>query len=348
MALEFAIWDHFERQDGVTLERQYAERYERVVQAEQYGFTGYHVAEHHLTPLDMAPSPIVYLAALAQHTSRIRIGSMVLCLPLYHPLRLIQEICMLDHISGGRFEPGVGRGVRDVEHEWFGLDPMEARARYAETLEVVLQGLQRGRLEFQGRYYQFDNVKLGWEPAQKPLPPLWYAGTLSNAADYGMSGLSGAAPAAVYEDFWRRWEDKRAAGSPLHQREPKVGSTRWVLVADSDDAAQAIARRAWRRYQDHFFATEVRVQGRASPRTNASDDVDAAMARGQLLVGSPDTVRVKLERFLDLAGPLHTYLAGAFHWGDLTHDEAMRSLRLYATEVKPALASHSASASAVV
>jgi alkanesulfonate monooxygenase SsuD/methylene tetrahydromethanopterin reductase-like flavin-dependent oxidoreductase (luciferase family) len=343
VALEFAIWDHFERQDGVTLERQFAERYELVAQAEQYGFTGYHVAEHHLTPLDMAPSPIVYLAALAQHTSRIRIGSMVLCLPLYHPVRLIQEICMLDHISGGRFEPGVGRGVRDVEHEWFGLDPMEARSRYAETLEVVLQGITHGRLDFHGRFYQFDNVALGWEPVQKPMPPLWYAGTLSNAADGGMNGLCGAAPAGVYEDFWRRWEDKRAAGSPLHQREPKVGSTRWVLVADTDDAALSIARRAWRRFQDHFFTTDVRVEGRALARTSASDDVDAAMARGQLLVGSPETVRRALEQFLDSAGPLHTYLVGAFQWGDLTHDEAMRSLRLYATEVKPALAGRSTS-----
>src|SRR5262249_43234824 len=67
-SLEFAIIDQVERQDGVTLERQYAERYELVAQAEQYGFTAYHVTEHHLTPLDMAPSPIVYLAALAQHT----------------------------------------------------------------------------------------------------------------------------------------------------------------------------------------------------------------------------------------------------------------------------------------
>jgi alkanesulfonate monooxygenase SsuD/methylene tetrahydromethanopterin reductase-like flavin-dependent oxidoreductase (luciferase family) len=285
----------------------------------------------------MAPSPIVYLAALAQHTSRIRIGSMVLCLPLYHPIRLIQELCMLDHISGGRFEPGVGRGVRDVEHEWFGIDPMEARARYAETLEVVLQGLQHGRLNFQGRYFRFEDVPLLWAPAQKPLP-LWYAGTLSNAADGGMNGLSGGAPAEVYADFWRRWEAKRAAGSPLHQRQPKVGSTRWLLVADSDEVARTIAQRAWRSYQDHFFTTTVRMEGRATPRTNAADDIDAALGRGQLLIGSPDTVRRALERVLDIAGPLHTYLVGAFQWGDMTHAEAMRSLHLYATEVKPALA----------
>ena len=137
MQLEFGVWDHFEQQDPdvVPLQQQYEERIQYVVEAERLGFGRYHVAEHHLTPLDMAPSPTVFLAAVARHTSRIRLGSMVLCLPLYHPVRLIQEICMLDQLSGGRFEPGVGRGVRDVEHEWFGLDPMQSRERYKETLD---------------------------------------------------------------------------------------------------------------------------------------------------------------------------------------------------------------------
>src|ERR671938_206661 len=143
MGLEFGLWDHFEQQDPerVPLTRQYEERIQLIVEAERLGFSRYHVAEHHLTPLDLAPSPIVYLSALAQRTTRIRLGSMVLCLPLYHPVRLIQEICMLDHLSGGRFELGVGRGVRDVEHEWYGLDPMQSRARYKETLDVVVHGL---------------------------------------------------------------------------------------------------------------------------------------------------------------------------------------------------------------
>src|ERR687885_307643 len=162
MQLEFGVWDHFEQQDPnvVPLQQQYEERIQYVVEAERLGFGRYHVAEHHLTPLDMAPSPTVFLAAVARHTSRIRLGSMVLCLPLYHPVRLIQEICMLDQLSNGRFEPGVGRGVRDVEHEWFGLDPMEARARYRETLEVLRQALRQGRLDYHGRYYTFDDVPL--------------------------------------------------------------------------------------------------------------------------------------------------------------------------------------------
>ena len=92
MALEFGLWDHFEQQDPqrVPLTQQYRERIELIQAAERVGFSRYHVAEHHLTPLDMAPSPNVFLAAVAQHTSTIRLGSMVLCLLLYHPVRLLQ------------------------------------------------------------------------------------------------------------------------------------------------------------------------------------------------------------------------------------------------------------------
>ena len=172
MHLEFGIWDHFEQQDPerVPLTQQYEERIQLIVEAERLGFSRYHVAEHNLTPLDMAPSPNVFLAAVARQTSRIRFGSMVLCLPLYHPVRLLQEICMLDHLSGGRLEPGVGRGVRDIEHEWFGLDAMQARDRYSQ--------------------------------AQRPLPPMWYAGTIQSAARQGMNGLGRRAWRAYGQHFF--------------------------------------------------------------------------------------------------------------------------------------------------
>jgi len=342
MELEFGVWDHFEQQDPdlVPLPLQYEQRIELIVEAERLGFARYHVAEHHLTPLDMAPSPTVFLAAVARHTSRIRLGSMVLCLPLYHPVRLIQEICMLDQLSGGRFEPGVGRGVRDVEHEWFGLDPMQSRERYQETLDLVVQGLLDGKLDYAGRYFTYDNVPLHHRPAQKPLPPLWYAGNVLSAAAQGMNGLGRAEGRAVYEAYWRTWEEGRASGNPLYQREPRVGSTRHLLVAPTDAEARATAHRAWRVYGQHFFATDVRVLGRQIDRqaTGHGADPDQQIDSGALLVGSPSTVRDKLLAFLDQAGPGHNYLVGAFQWGDLTHAEAMQSLRLYATEIMPALA----------
>src|SRR5207237_1719426 len=97
--------------------------------------------------------PHVFLAALAQATRTLRIGSLVHVLPLYHPVRLIQEICMLDHLSGGRLDVGVGRGIRSVEHEWFGFSPAEARRRNDEILAILVSAFSTGTLATQGDYY---------------------------------------------------------------------------------------------------------------------------------------------------------------------------------------------------
>jgi alkanesulfonate monooxygenase SsuD/methylene tetrahydromethanopterin reductase-like flavin-dependent oxidoreductase (luciferase family) len=128
----------------------------------------------------------------------------------------------------------------------------------------------------------------------------------------------------------------------LYQRDPRVGSTRHLLVADTDTEAGAIARRAWKVYGEHFFATSTRIDGheleRGASVSAGGTDFDQRIASRALLVGSPTTVRDALVTYLDQVGPGHNYLAAAFQWGDITHAEAMRSLELYAREVKPALA----------
>ena len=144
MTLQFGWWDHFEQRADMPLWQQYDERIGLIRRAEELGFYGYHIAEHHFTTLDMAPSPIVFLAAVAQRTSKIRLGTMVLCLPLYHPTRLIQEFCMIDQLSHGRFMPGVGRGVRDVEHELFGSDLHQTRDDLRRGAVDPETGLQHG------------------------------------------------------------------------------------------------------------------------------------------------------------------------------------------------------------
>ena len=112
--IAFGIFDHLERRDE-PLDRIYEERLQLAAAADAAGFFCYHVAEHHATPLGLAPSPAIFLSALAARTQRIHMGPLVFLLPLYNPLRLVQEICMLDQISGGRFELGVGRGVSPFE-----------------------------------------------------------------------------------------------------------------------------------------------------------------------------------------------------------------------------------------
>src|SRR2546423_9323143 len=114
--IKFGVFDHIERR-GDSLERLYQGRLELLREYDAAGFHAYHVAEHHATPLGMAPSPSIFLAAAAQRTQRLRLGTLVYALPLHHPLRMIEEICMLDHLSRGRLDMGFGRGSSPIELE---------------------------------------------------------------------------------------------------------------------------------------------------------------------------------------------------------------------------------------
>ena len=130
--IEFGVFDHLDR-TGPSLADYYEDRLKIAEAYDRAGFYGYHLAEHHATPLGMAPSPNVFLAAVAQRTRRLRFGPMVYVLPLYHPLRLIEEICMLDQISGGRLDIGFGRGASPIELAIYGEDPDAAQAIYTRA-----------------------------------------------------------------------------------------------------------------------------------------------------------------------------------------------------------------------
>ena len=108
--IEFGLFDWIDRGKR-TLQDLYQERLQLLEVADSAGFTGYHIAEHHFTPLGMAPSPALFLCAAAQRTTNIRLGPLGYLLPLYNPLRLIEEVCMLDHLSNGRLDLGFGRGI---------------------------------------------------------------------------------------------------------------------------------------------------------------------------------------------------------------------------------------------
>jgi len=165
--MEFGIFDHLDRSPS-SLADYYEERLAVVELFDRAGFHAYHLAEHHGTPLGMAPSPSVFLAAVAQRTKRLRFGPMIFALPLYHPLRMIEEICMLDQMSGGRLDVGFGRGASPIELELFGTKPSEARDIYDESLAIIVQGLRERTVSFKGRHFNFDNVPMEMTPLQKP------------------------------------------------------------------------------------------------------------------------------------------------------------------------------------
>jgi alkanesulfonate monooxygenase SsuD/methylene tetrahydromethanopterin reductase-like flavin-dependent oxidoreductase (luciferase family) len=329
-SVAFGIFDHVDRGDE-PLGALYAQRLALVEAADAAGFRSYHVAEHHATPLGMAPSPSVYLAAVAQRTRRLRFGPLVYLLPLYTPLRLIEEICMLDQLSGGRFELGIGRGISPYELAYSGVDFMAAQEITDEALEVILAGLAGGRLTHRGRHYTYRGVPIELTPVQKPHPPLWQgvvrADGAADAARRGVnvvSTLGSTALKPIVEAYRATWKAPAGGGVPL------VGAQRSVFVADTDAEALRVARPAYARWYDNL--TKLWRQFNTVPLRFA-ETLDRAIEIDTAVVGSPATVRAEVERHLAASGC--NYFVGRFAYGNLAADAALRSLELFAREVMP-------------
>jgi alkanesulfonate monooxygenase SsuD/methylene tetrahydromethanopterin reductase-like flavin-dependent oxidoreductase (luciferase family) len=171
--VSFGIFDHLDHAGG-SLRQQYNDRLEIAAACDEAGFRAYHVAEHHGTPHGLAASPNLFLSAVAQRTRTLRLGPLVMLLNLYHPLRAFEEICMLDQLSGGRLDLGIGRGAVPLELSFFGVSPADAQHRYNEAAEIVLKAMETDTLTYTGRHFSISDVPITLSPFQKPYPPLWY------------------------------------------------------------------------------------------------------------------------------------------------------------------------------
>src|SRR5437867_8327747 len=328
-SVTFGIFDHLDR-GNEPLPMLYEHRLSFVEKAEAAGFRTYHVAEHHATPLGMAPSPGLFLAAVAQRTRRLRFGPLVYLLPLYSPLRLIEEISMLDQMSGGRFELGVGRGISPYELAYCGVPFLEAQQMYEEALEVILAGLRGGPLRHRGRYYNYLDVPIELGPVQQPHPPLWQGVTNARgAADAGrrsvniVSTLPSTGIKTLVDSYFGSWTGRDDV-------RPFVGAQRHVYVAETDSEAMAIARPAYKHWYDNL--TSLWRKFNTVPMRFA-DSLERAVEIDAAIVGSPATVRAELERHVATSGV--NYFVGRFVYGDLSHAHALSSLELFAREVMP-------------
>lgn len=334
--MEFGVFDHMDRA-GESLGAQFESRLRLIELYEKAGFRAYHVAEHHATPLGMAPSPSVFLAAVAQRTKTLRFGPLVYTLNLYHPLRLIDEICMLDQLSNGRLELGIGRGISPYEVGYYGVDPATGPQRFAEAYAVILKGLTTRSLSYEGEYFTYRDVPMELQPVQLPHPPLWYgANTYDHAerlAKDGVNAVIGMNPSSVrgFTDKYRAvWQ---AAGRDLKDL-PRLGISRHIVVGDSDREAQAIARRGFLLWYDALIHLW-RKHGVGLPRQLIPEKFEDALDQGYIVAGSAATVRERMRRDNDTAGINYCLCRMAF--GDLSFEEASRSVELFSREVMPAL-----------
>jgi alkanesulfonate monooxygenase SsuD/methylene tetrahydromethanopterin reductase-like flavin-dependent oxidoreductase (luciferase family) len=341
--MQFGVFDHMDA-SGEPLAELFENRLKLAEAYDRIGLHALHVAEHHSTPLGMSPSPSVFLALAAQRTRRLRLGPLVYTLPLYHPLRLAEEICTLDQLSGGRLELGVGRGVSPLEIAAFGVDPGKSQAMYLEAYQVVMKALGSRSVSFQGEHYTFDDVPFILEPVQKPHPPLWYgvfnAESTEWAARTGVSVVTNLPPEAV-RAITERYREHWAKLGRDPQRIPFMGMNRHMVIAETDREAMQIGRRAYRRWFANF-ASLWRRRGVPLPKNIAySEEFDGIVASGQAIAGSPQTVRDTIARQTAQSGV--NYLLMRFAFGDLSLEESLHSAELFARAVMPGLAAAPAS-----
>jgi alkanesulfonate monooxygenase SsuD/methylene tetrahydromethanopterin reductase-like flavin-dependent oxidoreductase (luciferase family) len=344
MTIEFGLFEHVTRPQDDALDDLYERRIATVKHAEEVGVHGYYCAEHHGHRLTMAPSQLTWLAALARETEQIRLGTMVACLPLHHPLRVAEEVCMVDNLSHGRLEFGVGRGISPFEQNFFGHDAAEGKPRFTESLQLIMQALTTGRMDPRGcQYFDFPEAELSMETLQRPAPPMWYPGNIEFAARHGFSTVL---PFPVTAEHREKYAAAYRSGlddtdSRLHPdtaSSPRIASSQWVFVADTDAEAQRIGRRAVGALNDLMRRSSSDQPPQLQPPlppmpADSPFSVEGAFDKRGALAGSPETIR---DYFLDVAadGADHYFITG-LAFGDLTPEESDRSIELFLNEVVP-------------
>ncbi len=249
---------------------------------------------------------------------------------------------MLDNLSRGRLDVGVGRGISPIEMSFFNIDVQQSRDMFREALDAVTSALATGKLSYQGRYFSFNDVELKIEPFQRPYPPLWYPTNSSDSMNWlakeGFNTVvhyqSMPVIRELFELYKRVQNEHRLDQNRLnaHVTEPLYGISRHVYVGETDEKAWEEAKSALAQFNENTGYLQSKRGD--NQRKNYLSDFEARRAEGLYIAGAPDTVRVEVTKHLEMTGS--NYFVGSFCFGNLTTERAMNSLRLFADEVMPA------------
>jgi alkanesulfonate monooxygenase SsuD/methylene tetrahydromethanopterin reductase-like flavin-dependent oxidoreductase (luciferase family) len=333
--MRFGIIDHND-DSGRPHAQQIEERLELIEAYDRLGFYAYHLTEHHGTPLAISGSPHLMLAAAAGRTTRLRLGTLITILSLYHPMRLIEEAVTLDQLTGGRLDLGVGRGVSPAELAFHGVSgEAEAQERFDEAFEILRQGLTSDSVTFSGKHYTLAEAPIVSRPVQQPHPPLWYGTrTLSKAQWCArlrmpmMALVPSAEVRPLTDAYGAEWA---SLGRPVDEL-PPLGIARNVVLASTTEEAMKIANRAFARFRDSLFYLWKKYEITPPPIFPA-DTFEGICATDHFYAGDPAGARDWVARHRDAGGI--SYMALETCFGDMTFDEALQTAELLATEVMP-------------
>jgi alkanesulfonate monooxygenase SsuD/methylene tetrahydromethanopterin reductase-like flavin-dependent oxidoreductase (luciferase family) len=324
----FSVVDHHPAM-GQTVPQRYAQLFRMASEAEALGYDAFFVAEHHFHDYGVVPNPAVMLAALAQRTTRLRLGPAIATLTYHNPLMAAESYAMLDVLSGGRLVLGVGSGYLKHEFAGFGLAPEEKRQRFDETLMLMRRLLAGERVTHKGAFHRLEDVAINVRPAQQPTPPI-YVAALARDAGYHIGRQGNRlmaipyATAGVFDDLrslHQAYRQGRAESGQPQDPDDSIYAFH-AFIAESDAAARRIAARPFDLY----------VETRLYAQRQTYDDV---MANGLALFGSAAAVADKVVALARIGIP---HLALLMDFGAMPEEEALGSMRRFASEVMPRVA----------
>ncbi|MGE3644570.1 MAG: LLM class flavin-dependent oxidoreductase [Beijerinckiaceae bacterium] len=342
--MQVGLFDHVAH-SGRSVSSLFKERLAFYQAADKADFYCVHLAEHHCSPVNMTPIPGVFLGALANATRRIHLGTLVYLLTLVSPLRMAEEICILDQLSDGRMETGVGRGISPYELAYHKIAHEDSRDIFLDAYACLRQALTHEVFSYEGRHFSYKDVPMPNRPLQQPFPPFWYGSSnkigSTFAGEQGMHFTANGPSSQVRTNIATFREALAKRGGPECPKPEfsggtAVGALRYIVVAETDDKANAIAEPAvmhhlgslhwlWKKHGHTEFADRLRIPDGVTYKDLVDD--------GVMIAGSPSTVLDKIgaqARDLDF-----NYLLGYMIFGDMPVEAALASQAIFQAEVMP-------------
>jgi alkanesulfonate monooxygenase SsuD/methylene tetrahydromethanopterin reductase-like flavin-dependent oxidoreductase (luciferase family) len=307
--------------------------------AEDLGFESAFQVSHHAQKDGLCPGPLIACAGMASVTTTMRIGTGVLLVPLYAPLKLAEDVAVLDNLSQGRFVFGVAPGYVTKEFEAHGIPREERTGRFEESLDLMTRAWTEDRFSFEGKYYRVPETQLTPKPMQKPHPPIWYGVSAPSALRRAarrrcVQIMSPRHGVAELKEHYAPYDDEaKKVGYEVTER-PVI---RQVFVSESMDVAQETAAPS----VNYLFRELYGAASAAGDRVLRSDDGSAITDSDQVgfdnfkdryIIGDPDFVTSELKRYEEIGA---TEVVCWMHMPGLPGAQAMRSVELFAKEVMP-------------
>jgi len=287
------------------LEEVFSRALERIEIMDKGGFDAVWLAEHHFTTFSVCPSVHMMGTMAAARTERLRIGTAVSLASLYHPLRLAEEVALLDNLSGGRVNWGAGRGFAHSEFSAFGVPPAESAERFREAVDIVLQAWTQESLTWKSAHFSFEGVEVLPKPLQRPHPPVWMAASSESAIDWaasrGFSILMDPHASRAELGAKRRHYGERMKQAGYSDRGRDIPMARLLALAPNSAEAEAIARRGAKWLVDSYAGPQHRKTLNA-PRTYGGKEPVQFYVDDVIIHGSPDKVIDEIARLREEAG----------------------------------------------